>query len=137
VIVLAGIAGGLVMSAVKRDRQVKDFGALLPAIGGSLVADTSTALRTDYASAMLRAGFTGVPYKILAVESGSHAQGLATFLAWSVPARLSRWVLMVLAARGVAVVVRRYVRRPDRVLWVLWAVVWGTVYVVYFSMMDW
>jgi phosphatidate cytidylyltransferase len=36
VIVLAGIAGGLVMSAVKRDRQVKDFGALIPGHGGVL-----------------------------------------------------------------------------------------------------
>jgi phosphatidate cytidylyltransferase len=36
VIVVAGIAGGLVMSAVKRDRQVKDFGAMLPGHGGVL-----------------------------------------------------------------------------------------------------
>jgi phosphatidate cytidylyltransferase len=36
VIVAAGIAGGLVMSAVKRDRRVKDFGAMLPGHGGVL-----------------------------------------------------------------------------------------------------
>jgi phosphatidate cytidylyltransferase len=36
VVVLAGMAGGLVMSAVKRDRQVKDFGALIPGHGGVL-----------------------------------------------------------------------------------------------------
>jgi len=36
VIVLAGIAGGLVMSAVKRDRHVKDFGAMIPGHGGVL-----------------------------------------------------------------------------------------------------
>ena len=36
VIVVAGIAGGLVMSAVKRDRQVKDFGAMIPGHGGVL-----------------------------------------------------------------------------------------------------
>jgi phosphatidate cytidylyltransferase len=36
VIVVAGIAGGLVMSAVKRDRRVKDFGAIIPGHGGML-----------------------------------------------------------------------------------------------------
>ena len=35
-ITLAGFAGGLVMSAIKRDRGVKDFGALLPGHGGVL-----------------------------------------------------------------------------------------------------
>jgi phosphatidate cytidylyltransferase len=35
-IALAGFAGGLVMSAIKRDRRVKDFGTLLPGHGGVL-----------------------------------------------------------------------------------------------------
>jgi phosphatidate cytidylyltransferase len=36
VICLAGFAGGLTMAAVKRDRGIKDYGALLPGHGGVL-----------------------------------------------------------------------------------------------------
>jgi phosphatidate cytidylyltransferase len=36
VICLMGFAGGLIMSSMKRDRNVKDFGTLLPGHGGIL-----------------------------------------------------------------------------------------------------
>ena len=36
VICLAGLAGGLTMAAIKRDRGIKDYGALLPGHGGVL-----------------------------------------------------------------------------------------------------
>jgi phosphatidate cytidylyltransferase len=35
-ITLAGFAGGLIMSAIKRDRGVKDYGALIQGHGGML-----------------------------------------------------------------------------------------------------
>jgi phosphatidate cytidylyltransferase len=35
-IALAGFLGGLVMAAIKRDRGVKDYGALIPGHGGVL-----------------------------------------------------------------------------------------------------
>ena len=109
----------------------------VPAVSSALVAETGAALEADYGRQMLRAGFSGVPYKILAVESGAQERGLATFLGWSVPARLSRWVLIVLLARGVAGAVRARVSQPDRVLWTLWAAGWGIVYLVYFAVMGW
>jgi hypothetical protein len=109
----------------------------VPAVSDGLVATTGAALQSDYGLQMLRAGFSGVPYKILAVESGAQGQGLAAFLAWSVPARLSRWVLVVLLARAVATFVRAHAARPDRLLWALWGTGWGIVYLVYFSVMGW
>lgn len=36
IVALMGVAGGLTMSAIKRDRGVKDFGTLLPGHGGML-----------------------------------------------------------------------------------------------------
>jgi hypothetical protein len=137
---LAGaLAGGLVMylAAAGAPGRMRALLETVPAVSGALVAETGSALEEGYGRRMLSAGFSGVPYKILAVESGARGQGLATFLGWSVLARLPRWVLVVLLARGVAAVVRARAARPDRVLWAMWAAVWGIVYVVYFSVMGW
>ena len=137
---LAGaLAGGVVMylAAVDSPGRMRVLLDAVPAVSGGLVEETGAALEADYGRQMLRAGFSGVPYKILAVQSGAQERGLATFLGWSVPARLSRWVLIVLLARGVAGVVRTRVANADRVLWALWAAGWGIVYVVYFAVMGW
>jgi phosphatidate cytidylyltransferase len=43
VICLAGFAGGLTMAAIKRDRGIKDYGALLPATAACSTASTHSA----------------------------------------------------------------------------------------------
>ena len=137
---LAGaLAGGAVMFLAAADAPGRMRALLdaVPAVSGALVAETGSALEADYGRQMLRAGFSGVPYKIVAVESGAQQRSLATFLGWSVPARLSRWVLLVLLARGAAAAVRAQVAHADRVLWTLWAAGWGIVYLVYFAVMGW
>jgi hypothetical protein len=133
------LLGGLLMylgtaDSPQRMRALLDH---VPAINGDFIAATGAALQERYGSQMLRAGFSGVPYKILAVESAAQGQSLATFLGWSVPARLSRWVLVVLLARGVTLLVRARCAAADRVLWTLWGAGWGIVYVVYFTLMGW
>jgi len=137
---LAGaLAGGVVMYLAAADSpgRMRVLLDAVPAVSSALVAETGSALEANYGRQMLRAGFSGVPYKILAVESGARGQGLATFLGWSVPARLPRWVLLVLLARGVAAAVRSRAAHADRVLWTLWAAGWSIVYLVYFSVMGW
>jgi hypothetical protein len=133
------LLGGLLMYLAATD-SLERMRALLdavPAINADFIAATGAALQEQYGSQMLRAGFSGVPYKILAVESAAQGQPLATFLGWSVPARLSRWVLVVLLARGVTLFVRSRFAAADRVLWTLWGAGWGIVYVVYFTLMGW
>ena len=137
---LAGaLAGGVLMYLAAADApgRMRALLEAVPAVSDALVSETGAGLEADYGRRMLSAGFSGVPYKILAVESGARNRGLATFLGWSVPARLPRWVLVVLIARGVATAVRARMTRPDRVLWGLWAALWSIVYVVYFSVMGW
>lgn len=137
---LAGaLLGGTLMFLLARDSPdgLRALVAAVPAISEGFMATTGAALGVDFGPAMLRAGFTGVPYKVLAVEAGAQGPSLAAFLAFSVPARLSRWVVIVLLARGVASLVRARARHAERVLWVLWAAGWGVVYAVYFTVMEW
>jgi hypothetical protein len=133
------LLGGLLMylAAADSPERMRALLDLVPAISADFIAATGVTLQEQYGSQMLRAGFSGVPYKILAVESAVQGQSLATFLGWSVPARLSRWILVVLLARGVTMVVRARFAAADRVLWALWGVGWGIVYVVYFTLMGW
>jgi len=133
------LLGGLLMylAAADSPERMRALLDLVPAIDADFVAATGATLQDQYGSQMLRAGFSGVPYKILAIESGAQGQSLATFLGWSVPARLSRWVLVVLLARGVTLFVRSRFGAADRVLWTLWGAGWGMVYVVYFTLMGW
>lgn len=137
---LAGaLVGGTVMW-IASTAAPADSRALLdrvPAINAELLAKTGAALQADYGAQMLRAGFSGVPYKILAVESAAQGRPLAAFLAWSVPARLGRWVLVVLLSLSVARLARRHLVAAERVLWALWAFGWATVYAVYFALMGW
>jgi hypothetical protein len=133
------LLGGLLMylAAADSPQRMRALLALVPAINADFIAATGAALQEQYGSQMLRAGFSGVPYKILAVESAAQGQSLAMFLGWSVPARLSRWVLIVLLARGATLFVRSHFAAADRVLWALWGVGWSIVYVVYFTLMGW
>ncbi len=137
---LAGaLAGGTLMHLLAGDApdRARALVAAVPAISEGFIAATGAALHADFGCVLLRAGFTGVPYKVLAVESGAQGQSLAAFLSFSVPARLSRWVLLVLLARGVAMFVRARIPQADRVLWALWAIGWSVVYAVYFTVMEW
>ena len=137
---LAGaLAGGAIMFVLARESPARMLALVetVPAISEEFMRATGAALRADFAPAMLEAGFSGVPYKVLAVESGSQGLSLAAFVALSIPARLSRWVLLVLLARGVAALVRARVPDAERVLRWLWAAGWGVVYAVYLTAMEW
>ena len=57
-ITLMGFAGGLTMSAIKRDRGVKDFGALIAGHGGVLDRIDSLCFAAPVFFHLTRYGFT-------------------------------------------------------------------------------
>lgn len=136
---LAGalLGGALMFSLAARDPHgTRQLVERVPAISAQLLDRTGAALDDGYAAQMLRGGLSGVPYKVMAIEASIRDGSLFRFLAWSLPARLPRWIALMVIARGVAAFVRRRAARPERWLNVLWLAVWCAVYAVYFSVMD-
>ncbi len=107
--------------------------AYLPGIFPRLVHDTGAAIGADGLKALFVGGFVGTPYKLLATHAGATGIGLAPFLAVSLAARLSRFVVTILVAWAAG----RALTAPSlrAKLW-LHALAWLAFYAWYFTVMS-
>ena len=82
---------------------------------------------------ILIGSFSGVPYKIFAVQA-PEVMSLTHFLAWTLPGRAARFALSATLAWSMA----RWLRTHWRPLWVRlgWAVVWVGIYAGYWFEMS-
>ena len=135
----AALGGALVGGALMYGWGARDpAGAqdaldLVPAIGGDLIASVQASMAQDWVTALFSGAFTGVPYKIFAVEAGHAGIGGGVFLAASVLARTARFcaaiLLTALAHRGLA-----YVGHERHATGIL-AAFWLCFYAAYFAAM--
>ena len=93
-------------------------------------------VRADYAAAgprgLLRGPFSGVPYKLYAVEAPGRV-GFGEFMAWSVPARLQRFAGGVLAAAVVGWLARNAIYRRPWIALAVWGAYWSALYAWYWT----
>lgn len=83
------------------------WAARIPAISPSMVAKVDRQMQQRGLSALMIGPFTGTPYKLYARSAGVQGHSLGAFLAWSVPARMTRFVLVTGAVGGMATAARR------------------------------
>ncbi len=134
---LAGaLAGGAVVwFAGSSDPQpVRDLFGSIPAINAKMIADVQEQLASTGPWAMFIGPLTGTPYKIYALEAAQTGVGLITFLLVSVPARLVRFVLVVLLTSTIASWLRPHFR-PAALTWIH-ASAWLLFYAWYFYVMT-
>lgn len=72
----------------------------LPAISAAMIERCETDLSEKGTGAMLSGPLRGVPYKIYARTAGMQRRSLPEFIAWSVPARIPRFLLVSALATG-------------------------------------
>ena len=132
---LAGaLAGGALMygAAAAAPEAVRGAVRRVPAISAPMVEAVRSQLASRGLGAVLVGPAQGRPYKIYASEWGASRRGLGGFLAVSVPARLVRFLLSVVAAAALARLLAPWTRRraaPERaVLLTLWSI----FYLMYF-----
>lgn len=100
--------------------------AKVPGITAGMVEDVELQVTRSGHAALMRGPIRGVPYKLYARASGVQHKSLPNFLAWSVPGRLIRFVLVTwVSSRIAALARRRFPEMPERarstIFWVSWA----------------
>lgn len=103
----------------------------VPAVNAHLIDQARAALHRHGGQALIEGAFTGVPYKLFAGQALGAGLSLPVLLIWTVPARLSRFVLLTLVANTVARWLRP--RTHHGVVVAVWALAWTVNYALYWS----
>jgi hypothetical protein len=74
----------------------------VPAISASMASGVGADVQNGGATAIFAGGFTGVPYKIYALESGAAGIGMAWFVLATLVARFARFLGSVFLVAGLA-----------------------------------
>lgn len=127
---------GAVIGGVRMHRHAHEKHARLteiPGINGALLADAHERFASRNWVAVVRAPLDGIPYKVYATESGLADKPQGELIAWTLVARLWRFILSAAAAALIGRVFSRSVRRSEG-LWLAGSVgFWVFVYVRYFG----
>jgi hypothetical protein len=129
--ILGGVS--MYMWAARDPELARTVIGAIPAISASMASKVSIDVQNAGAWAIFAGGFTGVPYKIYAVESGAVGIGLAGFVLATLAARLIRFLASSLLVAGLArLMARRFA--PATINWTL-IIGWIGFYVGYFALM--
>lgn len=105
----------------------------LPAIDDAMISSVQSQIEENGLVALFLGPLRGTPYKIYAVEAANLGYGLAVFLLISIPARLSRFLLVGVIAGALGQLARKKLSlRAARIVHVVF---WIALYTWFFNVM--
>lgn len=134
---LVGALGGGALSYVYAKSHSASAIALLdyvPGIHPALIASAQASLLHNGPLALLIGAFSGTPYKLFAAQAASVGMSLPLFVAASIPARLTRWLLLVVVVFYLARFLRKHL--SEGLLTGVFILAWSINYVIYFYLMG-
>jgi len=132
---LGALIGGLAMWLWGRfdPDSARAIFELLPGVGEDSIANVQMQLADSGMTALFLGPLGGTPYKIYAVEAANLGFGFAVFIAVSIPARLTRFVLVTIVSGVASRVLRR--RFSLRTVQMIYVGYWVVFYAWFFTVM--
>jgi membrane protein YqaA with SNARE-associated domain len=136
--VAAAVGGALLAGAVMVSWSAADYRAAsgavrnVPFVREAMFARVDEGLEQDGAAALFRGSVTGIPYKIFAVEAPGRISA-PHFLAWTVPARAARFLLVWALFALLGAWLRSRYPNNWRLLAAVHAALWIPFYLYYWS----
>jgi membrane protein YqaA with SNARE-associated domain len=130
---LGALLGGLIMYAwgATRPEAAMRFLDWIPAIAPPMIDHSGAQLQNEGWIALFQGALAGVPYKIYAVQAGRLRYPLIHFLAASIAARMTRFLLVCLLVNGFArIFLQRYSLRARQMMHIA---AWILFYIGYFA----
>lgn len=104
----------------------------VPAVTDAMISGVEQEIAGSGAASLLRGPIRGVPYKLYARAAGLQRIPLVRFLAWTVPGRMIRFVVVTAAVSAVAAVGRRrFPGLSERNISTVFWICWGAFYAVF------
>jgi hypothetical protein len=98
-----------------------------------MFSESGRALAQHGGIVMLAAAFTGIPYKVWALEMIFGDWSLPSVVAWTIPARAMRLGLVAGVAALVGWLGRRLIARRPRLALGGWLAIWVAIYAEYWT----
>ena len=130
---IGAMAGGSVMYILARENPsgLNLFLTHVPMINAPLVEDVGNKMHSDGLITLLNGPLRGIPYKIYAVQAGEQSLSFLYFLLMTIPARLERFLPVVLILGGMGKWFGSFFEKHTKFVVGGYALMWGIIYFVF------
>ena len=132
---IGAMLGGSVMYilAMNNPSAINMFLTRVPLIDSALVNDVANQTHTYGLTAVLTGPLKGTPYKIYAAQAGEQSLPFLYFLLMTIPARLERFLPVVLVFGGIGKWFGTFCEKHTKLVMGSYALMWGIIYFVFIS----
>jgi len=132
---IGAMLGGSVMYilAMNNPSEINMFLTRVPLIDSALVNDVANQTHTYGLTAVLTGPLKGTPYKIYAAQAGEQSLPFLYFLLMTIPARLERFLPVVLVFGGIGRWFGTFCEKHTKLVMGSYALMWGNIYFVFIA----